>query len=348
MAEKEYGVVRQVAGPVVTADEMDGAAMYELVRVGHDRLVGEIIRLEGSSATVQVYEETAGLTVGDPVERTAQPLSVELGPGLLGNIFDGIQRPLENIAEVTGDMFIPRGISVPSLQRKKAWDFVPTKAFSVGSHITAGDVFATVDETPLLQHKVMVPPGAMGTVTYLAEEGEYDIDEVVMEAEFDGVVKKFSMVQSWPVREPRPVAEKLRASTPLLTGQRVLDALFPSVQGGTCAIPGAFGCGKTVISQALSKFSNSDAIVYVGVRYAHRVFIACFFYCVFLRVWAGCFFSSRFWAPLVGLCADDMALRCPVPVRPAFLCFLVFAILCACSAASAAMRWLKCSRTSPS
>lgn len=363
MAEKEYGVVRQVAGPVVTADEMDGAAMYELVRVGHDRLVGEIIRLEGSSATVQVYEETAGLTVGDPVERTAQPLSVELGPGLLGNIFDGIQRPLENIAEVTGDMFIPRGIAVPSLQRKKAWDFVPTKGFSVGSHITAGDIYATVDETPLLQHKIMVPPGAMGTVTYMAEEGEYDIDEVVMEAEFDGVVKKFSMVQNWPVREPRPVAEKLRASTPLLTGQRVLDALFPSVQGGTCAIPGAFGCGKTVISQALSKFSNSDAIVYVGVRCACCLGPSFPRACVFVRVYmlparmleegsltGGLGFSMHQPSWTCRGCRSVVAVA-----RTDCLCYIMMDALCfftwlrsfcsLCSVVSVAMRWLRCSRT---
>lgn len=264
LATVKMGVVRQVAGPVVTADEMDGAAMYELVAVGKLKLLGEIIRLTGSSATIQVYEETAGLTVGDPVERTAAPLSVELGPGLLGNIFDGVQRPLEKIAEHTGDMFIPRGVSVPALDRKKEWDFTPNPEIGVGDHVTAGDVFGTVPETALLDHKLMVPPNQMGTVTWIAPAGSYTIEDTMIKIEFNGVEKSFNMIQKWPVREPRPVSEKLRANTPLLTGQRVLDALFPSVQGGTCAIPGAFGCGKTVISQALSKFSNSDCIVYVG------------------------------------------------------------------------------------
>lgn len=258
------GVVRQVAGPVVVADEMDGAAMYELVRVGPESLLGEIIRLTGSSATIQVYEETAGLKVGDPVERTAAPLSVELGPGLMGNIFDGVQRPLEKIAEYTGDMFIPRGISVSPLDRSKKWDYTPSSDLHVGDHVTAGDVIGTVPESALVVHKIMMPPNQMGVVTFLASAGSYTIDEEIIEVEFEGKKKRFTMIQKWPVRQPRPVTEKKRASTPLLSGQRVLDALFPSVQGGTCAIPGAFGCGKTVISQALSKYSNSDCIVYVG------------------------------------------------------------------------------------
>ncbi len=264
MVAVENGIVRQVAGPVVTADNMSGAAMYELVRVGPENLLGEIIRLSGGSATIQVYEETAGLTVGDPVERTGAPLSVELGPGLLGQIFDGVQRPLETIADITKDMFIPRGVSVPCLDREKKWKFSPSKEINLGDHVAAGDVFGTVPELELLTHKLMVPPGQMGTVTYLAPPGTYTIEEDVLEIEFNGEKKRFNMIQKWPVRQPRPVADKMRANTPLITGQRVLDALFPSVQGGTCAIPGAFGCGKTVISQALSKYSNSDCIVYVG------------------------------------------------------------------------------------
>lgn len=168
----KMGVVRQVAGPVVTADEMDGAAMYELVAVGNLKLLGEIIRLTGSSATIQVYEETAGLTVGDPVERTAAPLSVELGPGLLGNIFDGVQRPLKKIALQTGDMFIPRGISVPSLDRDIKWKFTPSPEFSVGDQITAGDIYGSVPETALLTHQVMLPPNQMGVINWLACAGE--------------------------------------------------------------------------------------------------------------------------------------------------------------------------------
>jgi V-type H+-transporting ATPase subunit A len=261
--ESEYGYIRKVSGPVVVADGMGGAAMYELVRVGHDKLIGEIIRLEGDSATIQVYEETAGLMVNDPVLRTHKPLSVELGPGILENIFDGIQRPLKAIALQCQDVYIPRGVAVPALDRKRQWEFTP-KSLTVGDAITGGDLYATVFENSLIEHHIALPPGAMGKISYIAPEGQYSIEDEVIELEFQGEKKRFSMLQAWPVRSPRPVAAKLAADTPLLTGQRVLDAFFPSVLGGTCAIPGAFGCGKTVISQALSKYSNSHAVVYVG------------------------------------------------------------------------------------
>lgn len=258
------GKVLSVSGPVVVAEEMEGAAMYELCRVGHDKLVGEIIRLEGNKATIQVYEETGGLRVGDPVKRTGNPLSVELGPGMFGGIFDGIQRPLDKIFELVGDIFIPRGIDVPSLDRGKKWELTPT-TLKVGDHTTGGDVFAHIFENNLIStHKLMVPPFAMGVITYVAPQGMYTVVDVVLELEFQGKKRQFTMLQNWPVRQPRPAKTKLAGSTPLLTGQRVLDALFPTVQGGTCAIPGAFGCGKTVVSQALSKFSNCDAVVYVG------------------------------------------------------------------------------------
>jgi len=227
------------------------------------KLVGEIIRLEADTATIQVYEETSGLTVGDPVQRTGKPLSVELGPGILGSIFDGIQRPLEVIAKMTNDIYIPRGINIPSLDRKALWEFTPTN-FSVGSHISGGDVFGTVPESSLVQSKIMLPPTARGTVTYIAPPGQYSLEDKVLEVEFCGEKSSYNMYQIWPVRQIRPCVEKLSADNPLLTGQRVLDALFPCVQGGTTAIPGAFGCGKTVISQALSKYSNSQVIVYVG------------------------------------------------------------------------------------
>ncbi|KIY96482.1 V-type H+-transporting ATPase subunit A [Monoraphidium neglectum] len=263
--ESDYGYVRKVSGPVVVADHMSGSAMYELVRVGNDSLIGEIIRLEGDTATIQVYEETAGLTVGDLVTRTKKPLSVELGPGLMGNIFDGIQRPLKAIAQQSGDVFIPRGVAVPALDQSIAWEFAPT-GFKVGDRITAGDIYATVKENTLMDHKacVLLPPNARGTISYIAPAGHYTVNDEVIEIEFQGAKKKFSMKQLWPVRSPRPVAQKLLAETPLLTGQRVLDALFPAVLGGTCSIPGAFGCGKTVISQALSKYSNADGVIYVG------------------------------------------------------------------------------------
>jgi V-type H+-transporting ATPase subunit A len=261
--ESEFGYVYAVSGPVVTAQQMSGAAMYELVRVGHAELVGEIIRLEGDMATIQVYEETSGVTVGDPVLRTGKPLSVELGPGILGSIFDGIQRPLKDICEQTASIYIPKGINTPSLDRQLEWEFEPVN-LRIGSHITGGDVYGTVYESPLLRHKIILPPKAKGTVTWIAPRGNYNVTDVVLETEFDGERTQYTMMQVWPVRQLRPVTEKLAANYPLLTGQRVLDSLFPCVQGGTTAIPGAFGCGKTVISQSLSKYSNSDAIIYVG------------------------------------------------------------------------------------
>jgi len=209
-----------------------------------------------------VYEETSGLSEGDPVVRTGAPLSVELGPGLLGNIFDGIQRPLENIAKTTGDVFIPRGVALPALDADRRWEFSPV--VKPGDRVSGGDIYATVFENTLLKHHVMLPPETMGKVTYVAPAGDYTVGEKVIELEFQGEKKEITMSQLWPVRKPRPVVQKLKASVPLLTGQRVLDTLFPSVLGGTCAIPGAFGCGKTVISQALSKYSNCDGIIYVG------------------------------------------------------------------------------------
>ncbi|KAF7238092.1 V-type proton ATPase catalytic subunit A [Varanus komodoensis] len=274
--EDLFGYVFGVSGPVVTACNMAGAAMYELVRVGHSELVGEIIRLEGEMATIQVYEETciknvvflsktvAGVSVGDPVLRTGKPLSVELGPGIMGSIFDGIQRPLTNISFQTQSIYIPRGINVTALSRDIKWEFSPVKNLRIGSHITGGDIYGLVNENTLIKHKIMLPPRNRGTVTYIAPAGNYDASDVVLELEFEGAKEKFTMVQVWPVRQVRPVTEKLPANHPLLTGQRVLDALFPCVQGGTTAIPGAFGCGKTVISQSLSKYSNSDVIIYVG------------------------------------------------------------------------------------
>jgi V-type H+-transporting ATPase subunit A len=261
--ESQYGQIFAVSGPVVTAENMTGSAMYELVRVGYQELVGEVIRIEGDKATIQVYEETSGLTVGDPVLKTGKPLSVELGPGLCENIFDGIQRPLKGIHEISKSIYLPRGINTPALDKKISWDFEPQN-FKVGDHITGGDIYGKVAENSLITHYIMLPPKACGTITYIAPKGSYTLEDVVLETEFEGEKSKFTMMQLWPVRTPRPCAEKLPADYPLLTGQRVLDALFPCVQGGTTAIPGAFGCGKTVISQSLSKYSNSDVIIYVG------------------------------------------------------------------------------------
>ncbi|GIQ88066.1 hypothetical protein KIPB_010234, partial [Kipferlia bialata] len=261
--EDDFGLVVAVSGPVCTAENMFGARMYELVRVGPMKLVGEIIRLSGDLATIQVYEETSGLAVGDPVERTGNPLSVELGPGIMGQIYDGIQRPLEDIADFANNIYIPRGVNVPPLDHTKMWEFQPG-SLKLDDHATGGDIYGSVVESALINHKIMLPPGAMGTISYIAPEGTYNLDDKVIELEFQGQTYEYTMAQIWPVRSPRPYSQKLAGVGPLLTGQRVLDGLFPVVQGGTCAIPGAFGCGKTVISQSLSKYSNSDAIVYVG------------------------------------------------------------------------------------
>jgi len=261
--ESMVGYVYAVSGPVVTAQKMAGAAMYELVRVGHWELVGEIIRLEGDMATIQVYEETSGVTVGDPVLRTGKPLSVELGPGILNGIFDGIQRPLTDIANLSQSIYIPKGVNVPALDRQIKWEFEPLNV-RVGSHITGGDIYGIVHENTLIKHRMMLHPRGKGTVTYVAPHGNYNVTDVVLETEFDNQKTKWTLLQVWPVRQPRPVVEKLPGNFPLLTGQRVLDALFPCVLGGTVAVPGAFGCGKTVISQSLSKYSNSNVIVYVG------------------------------------------------------------------------------------
>ena len=257
------GSVFSVSGPVVIADKMSGSAMYELVRVGHNSLVGEIIRLEADMATVQVYEETSGLTVGDPVTCTGQPLSVQLGPGMMGRIYDGIQRPLEKIAQLTQSIYIPRGVSAKALDNDIPWMFIPA-GLKVGTTVAGGDIIGEVPENNIITHKIMLKPGTMGTLTFLASKGNLTIDDIVAKTTFEGVETEHKMQHYWPVRTPRPTAEKLAGNAPLLTGQRVIDALFPSVLGGTCAVPGAFGCGKTVISQALSKYSNSDCIIYVG------------------------------------------------------------------------------------
>jgi len=269
--ENEYGYIFKVSGPLVVADGMSGAAMYELVRVGHSKLVGEIIRLEGDTASIQVYEETSGLTVGDPVLRKKQPLSVELGPGIMGTIFDGIQRPLEDIFYDTGDVYVPKGVDIPCLTREKRWKFTPG-SFREGQPVSGGDVIGIVYENEIVDsHKILCPPNVYGTVSKLHSTGTdgqetFLVDDVVMEVfnEAQNKTHYLTLSHFWPVRRPRPIAEKLPGNRALTTGLRVIDGMFPSVLGGTCAVPGAFGCGKTVISQSLSKFSNSDAIVYVG------------------------------------------------------------------------------------
>mmetsp|Transcript_11695 Transcript_11695/g.17971 ORF Transcript_11695/g.17971 Transcript_11695/m.17971 type:complete len:627 (+) Transcript_11695:92-1972(+) len=272
LRETDFGYIFRVSGPLVIAERMSGAAMYELVKVGHQKLVGEIIRLEGDTASIQVYEDTSGLTVGDPVERTKAPLSVELGPGIMGTIFDGIQRPLEDIFQSSKDVFIPRGVEVPRLSRTAAWQYSPAAGLREGQPISGGDIFGEVFENEIIHsHKIMCPPNVYGTVSKIhgaANDGkdQYGVDDTVLEVynEAQDRTYELKMCHLWPVRRPRPVVEKLPGNAALTTGLRVIDGIFPSVLGGTCAVPGAFGCGKTVISQSLSKFSNSDAIIYVG------------------------------------------------------------------------------------
>jgi V-type H+-transporting ATPase subunit A len=260
----EQGTVMKVAGPLVVAERMSGTKMFEVVRVGTQSLVGEIIRLEGDTASIQVYEDTAGLTVGDPLTKTGLPLSLELGPGILDGIYDGIQRPLERIQQISQSVFVPRGVDVPNLDREKRWSYKPLNV-KVGDLVTGGDIVGVVKENGLFSaHYIMVPPNMVGRVKSVKPAGDYVIETNVVEVEDAGKVQPVQLFQRWPVRQARPVADKMQGSKALLTCQRVCDAIFPVTQGGTCAVPGAFGCGKTVISQALSKYSNSDVVVYVG------------------------------------------------------------------------------------
>ena len=240
--------------------------MYELVRVGPFQLIGEIIKLIGDTASIQVYEETSGLTIGDEVVRTGAPLQVELGPGIMTSIFDGIQRPLTTIAEESGSVYIPRGVNVEALDHKKVWPFVAAPEVKVGDFVTGGMILGSVYENALIRdHKILVPPNVSGTISWLSGSADFTLDDAIAKVtDRKGRVVEIFMSHKWPVRKPRPFVEKLPSEYPLLTGQRVLDSLFPSVLGGTCAIPGAFGCGKTCISQALSKHSNTQCVVYIG------------------------------------------------------------------------------------
>jgi V/A-type H+-transporting ATPase subunit A len=251
------GIVERIAGPAVIARNMYGAKMYDLVRVGQERLVGEIIRLDGDTAFVQVYEDTSGLTVGEPVISTGLPLSVELGPGMLNGIYDGIQRPLDKIRELSGD-FIARGIEVSSLDRTRTWPFTPSVA--AGDTVTGSAILGTVPEFSFT-HKILTPPDKAGKIKWIVPAGDYNIDQPIAELE-DGT--QLRLAHYWPVRAARPVALKKDPSLPFLTGMRILDVLFPLVMGGAAAIPGPFGSGKTVTQQSIAKYGNADIVVYVG------------------------------------------------------------------------------------
>ena len=248
------GVIYRVAGPVVTATGIS-PKMYDVVHVGNEQLMGEVIKIIGDYSIIQVYEDTAGIKPGEPVTNTGKPLSVELGPGLLTSVYDGIQRPLPVLREKMGD-FIYRGVSAPGLDHNKKWDFTPT--VKVGDEVSSGMVIGTVQEGPMV-HKIMVPIGLKGRVDSITS-GSFTIDETI--AVIGGT--EVCMVQYWPVRNPRPVAEKYQPDVPLVTGLRVLDTMFPLAKGGAAAIPGAFGTGKTVTQQSLAKFSEADIVVYIG------------------------------------------------------------------------------------
>ncbi len=260
MEELKPGRIVKVAGPLVVAEGMEGSRMYDVVRVSEQRLIGEIIELEGDQASIQVYEETGGIGPGEPVYPTGAPLSVELGPGLIEAIYDGIQRPLDVIRDQVGD-YITRGIDVPALDRAKKWHFVPT--VKDGDEVEAGDIIGTVEETILVEHKIMVPPGMKGRIAGI-KEGDYTVEETVARLETEAGVKDLTMAQKWPVRVGRPYKRKLAPVEPLSTGQRVIDGLFPVGKGGTACVPGPFGSGKTVIQHQLAKWADAEIIVYVG------------------------------------------------------------------------------------
>lgn len=260
----EAGRIIRVSGPLVVADGMRNAQMFEVVEVGELRLVGEITRIEGDKAFIQVYEDTSGIRPGERVYRTGSLLSAELGPGLIGKIFDGIQRPLDEIAAITKNPFVQRGVKVPTLDRKKKWHFIPSKDIKVGDTVEGGDILGYVQETPLIQHKILVPPNVKGKLVELAKEGDYTVEETIAIVEYAGDKKELKMMHKWPVRTPRPYLEKLEPTEPLLTGIRVIDTIFPIAKGGTAAIPGPFGSGKTVTLQSLAKWSEARVVIYVG------------------------------------------------------------------------------------
>ncbi|MEG0912039.1 MAG: V-type ATP synthase subunit A [Oscillospiraceae bacterium] len=262
MNEKTTGaVIEKVAGPLIVASGMRDCQMYDVVRVSDKRLIGEIIELRGDKASIQVYEETAGLGPGEPVYSTGEPLSVELAPGLIGGIFDGIQRPLEAIYELQGDR-ITRGVDVPKLSRDAKWEFKPIA--KVGDQLISGDTLGTVEETPAVIQKIMVPPNVRGKLVDI-KSGEFTITETIAVLELENGEKlELPMLQKWPVRRGRPFAQKLTPTEPMITGQRTIDTLFPISKGGVAAIPGPFGSGKTVVQHQLAKWADADIIVYIG------------------------------------------------------------------------------------
>mgnify|MGYP005762282461 FL=1 len=254
------GVIKKVAGPLVIAEGMRDANMFDVVRVSKQRLIGEIIEMHGDEASIQVYEETSGLGPGEPVESMEVPMSVELGPGLITSIYDGIQRPLDDIMKISGNN-LKRGVEVPSLKRDLKWEFVPV--VKAGDEVEPGDVIGTVQETALVQQKIMVPYGIKGTIKEI-RAGSFTVEEVVAIIEAEDGEKELTLMQRWPVRRGRPYKKKLPPKMPLVTGQRVIDTFFPIAKGGVAAVPGPFGSGKTVIQHQLAKWAEADIVVYIG------------------------------------------------------------------------------------
>ena len=260
MADRKHGIITKVAGPLVVARNIPGATMYDVVKVSKHNLIGEIIEIHGPDAYIQVYEDTSGLGPGEPVFSTYHPLAVELGPGLIESIYDGIQRPLESIQHESGD-FIHRGIEVPGLDRSKKWDFVAKK--KVGDKVDQGTILGEVQETILINHKIMVPPKMKGTIKSI-KSGNFKVTDVVCVLDTPNGEKELTMMQRWPVRIPRPYKERHRPEMPLITGQRVIDAFFPIAKGGTACVPGPFGSGKTVIQHQLAKWADAEIVIFIG------------------------------------------------------------------------------------
>jgi V/A-type H+-transporting ATPase subunit A len=257
---EEEGIITKIAGPLVVADNMRGCEMYEVVKMGDEGLMGETIRLEKALAYVQVYEDTTGLKPGEPVIRTKAPLTVELGPGILKNFYDGVQRPLEAIRKKVGD-YIKRGVYVDALDRTKKWEFTPIA--EEGKQVVGGDFLGTVQETKVITHKILVPPGLSGKILEL-KAGKFSVDDCIARLQTDGEDRELTMMQKWPVRKGRPYKDKLDLEMPLLTGQRINDTFFPLAKGGTAAIPGGFGTGKTVMQHQVARWADAQVIVYIG------------------------------------------------------------------------------------